>query len=405
MKFQLQSGSLVALFDRPDDAIPGPMSSDRSVGELLLTALQNPLELPRLSECVVPGDRVAIVVDPETPDVIAIITQVWEKFQSGHGDELDATLLFPVDPSGNHWNKLLEELPLHVRNQVAVHVHDPDDETQRSYLANSAAGDRLYLSHYVADADLIVTVGVIGFDNRLGYRGTTSAIYPALSDALTIAEARKLGHADRQPDAKHPLRDLIDEIGWLLGTQFAVQIVPDSNGQITGAFCGSPEQVTKVGRESLNHRWRISVDEPSELVVVSIPGPAHNAWKQLGAALETATTIVADGGRIVVVADLPATFGDGMEMLRRVNDSGDVLEPMRQQPTDDATEVTQLVRALEHASVFVWSNLDAAVIEDLGMQPLANESEFQRSVANSGSVSVLADANYAFATVSQVSPT
>ena len=192
MKVSINSGSVNATFEVSEDAC---IHQVEAAGANIIGAdLSAPMALPPLHECVVPGDNVTIVVDPETPQVVDLINAVWEQFQSNSVTDLHFTLVLPPDNSGNNWKALVDKLPVSVTGQMAVEVYDPADENQRRYLASSAAGERVYLAHHIIDADLIVTIGVIGFDALFGFRGTNSGIYPAFSDvaALKAAEAMRL---------------------------------------------------------------------------------------------------------------------------------------------------------------------------------------------------------------------
>ncbi len=366
---------------------------------MLSTALKNPLGLPVLPECVVPGDRVVIVVDPETPNVVDVVTQVWTQFVELNTDEPDVTLLLPASSGGVGSQSIIDDLPVHVRSQLATHIHDPTDENQRRYLASSAGGERLYLSHYLTDADLIISVGTIAFDGVLGYRGTSSAIYPAFSDVEAIRSAKRDCDSVLVPEDKRPLRDLVDEIGWLLATQFTVQIIPDPAGGIDCVFCGATDETMTAGKRHLNERYRLTLNEEIHLAVVSIPGNSDFGWRQFGAALATAARIVGDDGRIAVVADLPANIGPGLEMLRRSNSPEDLLQSLSEDPSEDAVEVTQLIHALRTSQVFLFSNLDASFVEDLGILPISTEAELQRAIDSSDSVTVVPCANYVWAQV------
>ncbi len=402
MDYQLKSGPLAALIQLPEAALLfGTNIEGRD--DAVLSALQKPLGLPPLEQCVVPGDRVVIVVDPDTPALIEILTLVWEQFQASLGDELDATLVLPADAKGDGWKSLLDELPVHIRNQVAVHIHDPGNEQHRSYLATSASGERIYLSHYLTDADLVITIGVVCFDHLFGYRGTNSSVFPALSDADSIAATRRLTELQQTPRDKRPLRELADEIGWLLGTQFAVQVIPGMQDAPGDALCGAPDEVMKAGRDLLNQRWQLTVDEEFELAVVSIPANSVNPWRQLTAALETAAQLVGDGGRIAALAELPGSIGPAMEMLRRCTDPEELLKPLRREPLEDAAEVTQLINILSRCSVFLMSNLDPSFVEDLGVLSLASAAELQRLIDASESTIVVPSANYAWAQVATAS--
>ncbi|MCP4509975.1 MAG: DUF2088 domain-containing protein, partial [Fuerstiella sp.] len=311
MHLQLTSGTSVAKLNLPDGTVVHS-TTENDEPDKLSAALLNPLGLPVLSECVVPGDRVVIVIDPETPDVVDVVTQVWAQFQELDTDELDVTLLLPASSGGSGSQSVVDELPVHVRSQLAAHIHDPTDEDQRRYLASSAGGERLYLSHYLTDADFIISIGTIGFDALLGYRGTSGAIYPAFSDVDAIRSAKRDCNSELMPEDKRPLRELVDEIGWLLGTQFTVQIIPGPAGGIDSVFCGATDEAMAAGKQHLNEQYCLTLEEEIHLAVVSIPGNSDFGWRQFGAALATAARIVGDDGRIAVVAELPAHIGPGL---------------------------------------------------------------------------------------------
>ena len=401
MEIKLHSGSLTLELNVPDETVVHGSESTERRRDILSDALQHPLELPALHECVVPGDRVVLVLDPATPNPVNAVVQVWEQFQSAGGLELDATLLLPPDIHGDDWKAFLDELPVHFRNQVAVHIYDPAIEDQRRYLASSAAGERVYLSHYLTDADLVVSIGVISFDVLFGVQGTNSAIYPTFSEAPAVLATRKAANLSQTPDDKRPLRELVDEIGWLLGTQFCVQMIPTAKSTDQSVLCGAPDAVMKVGREILDADFRITIDEEFDMAIVTLQQQALDGWKQFGAALASAKRLVGEDGRIAVIAELPDAFRAGLDLLRRGTEPAAVTKLLERQPTEDAIETLQVIDAIEHARVYLLSNLDASVVEDLGMLPLANQVELQRLTDSAETLIVVHDANYIWSTVAQ----
>lgn len=401
MEIKLHSGSLAVELSVADAIVVYGCDSTERCRDSLSRALQHPLELPVLQECVVPGDRVVLVLDPATPDPVHAVVQVWEQFQSAGAIELDATLLLPSDSHGKDWKAFLDELPIHFRNQVAVHIYDPAIEEQRRYLASSAAGERIYLSHYITDADLIVSIGVISFDLLFGVQGTNSAIYPAFSESSVSLNARKDVNLFLTPDDKRPLRELVDEIGWLLGTQFCVQMIPTAKSVDQTVLCGAPDAVMKAGREILDVDLRVAVDEEFDMAIVTLQQQTLDGWKQFGAALASAKRLVGEDGRIAVIAELPDTYGMGLDLLRRGTEAAEVSKILDRNPTEDAIETLQIIDAIVHARVYLLSNLAASVVEDFGMLPLANQSELQRLTDSAESLIVVHDANYVWATVAQ----
>lgn len=392
----LSSGRMQVPVQVPEGTAIPPSADDPSVSgeQKISAAIHNPRDLPPLSECIVPGDRVVLVIDPETPALPEAIVTVIEQLQLvGQGD-VHTTFLLPQDPSGSDWLALREQLPVHIQNQITVQIHDPEDETQRGYLASSSSGERIYLNRLLLDADLIITVGIAGFDSVLGFHGTTSAIYPALSDTEAIQQVRVSGHPELTPDQSRPVRTLIDEIGWLLGTQFTLQIIPDAQGGIGFALAGMPDRVQVAAQEILNQRWRFVSEQSFDLVVISVPAQGGFGWRQIGAALESVCRIVPQGGRIAIVADVDFPEGPGASMLRRCSDPDELLKPLRSDPTPDAREVIQLILALQRARLYLYSSIDGDLLEELGIFALSAPEELQRLIDASNSTAVIAGANY-----------
>jgi nickel-dependent lactate racemase len=398
-EIQLTSGpvssSLQASVNQPLIPIPAQVISP---SERCREALLNPLGYPELVRCVVPGDRVILVVDPETPFAAEIVSTVWEQLQSVTDGGVLLTLLLPPDHSGNSWQWLRDQFPLHVQQQITVHVHDPADSSQISYIASTSGGERIYLNRLLSDADLIITVGIIAFDGLLGFRGTSSILFPTFSDIATQQSSQSQGHPELTPEQQRPFREMIDEVGWLLGTQFTVQAIPGAAGLPAEILAGLPEDVLARGKELVERTWRVSVEEMLEGAVISVPGGAFG-WKQLGQALENTTNIVQQGGRIVIVADLPIPEGPAATMLRRCQDPEELLKPLRREPTIDSVEFAQLIQALRRVRVYLLSQLPAELVEELGMIPVSDSAELQRLVATIEDCKCIPFANYAWCEV------
>ena len=398
-EIQLTSGpvcsSLQASVNQPLIPIPDQVISP---SERCREALLNPLGYPELVRCVVPGDRVILVVDPETPFAAEIISTVWEQLQSVTDGGVLLTLLLPPDQSGTGWQWLRDQFPLHVQQQITVHVHDPADSSQISYIASTSGGERIYLNRLLSDADLIITVGIIAFDGLLGFRGTSSILFPTFSDIATQQSSQSQGHPELTPEQQRPFREMIDEVGWLLGTQFTVQAIPGAAGLPAEILAGLPEDVMTRGKELVDRSWRVSVEEMLEGAVISVPGGAFG-WKQLGQALENTTNIVQQGGRIVIVADLPIPEGPAATMLRRCQDPEELLKPLRREPTVDSVEFAQLIQALRRVRVYLLSQLPSELVEELGMIPVSDSAELQRLVATIEDCKCIPFANYAWCEV------
>jgi hypothetical protein len=293
-------------------------------------------------------------------------------------------------------------LPERVRDEVIWKIHDPTDDKAIGYLASCADGERIYLAREVLDADFVVPIARLGFDSVQGRRSAMHSFYPGLSNTEAFTKSRGQGHSELGPDDERPFGQRVQEIGWLLGIQFAMQILPSSgHGGAAGILAGHPDSIAQRGRTLLDENWRVRVDQRGETAVVSIPtGPDEaTGWEQLGEALEAASRLIIREGRIVVLSDLSAEPGPGMETLRACRSAKAALQPLRKQLPPDLVAASQIAAAADWASVYLLSRLPSQLVEESFMTPLENEREVTRLLSTCDGCIVLAGAQHAYTDV------
>lgn len=363
--------------------------------------LRQPLEFPALELALVPDDRIVVVLDRGIPSAAEIINAVWSSMVPAGIDPTHVTILQPASTNAGTIADPRRLLPDDVRDQITWKIHDPTAAEGTGYLASSAAGERLYLAREVLDADFVLPIGRLGYDSMLGRRELTSAFYPGLSTPDAFARAIGQGHRELGPDDERPLRQLIHEVSWLLGIQFAIQVLPSNgHGGMAGVLVGNTDQVSKQGKTLLDESWRVSVDQRGETVLVAIPssGDATN-WDDLGAALDAAQKLVIQGGRIIVLSDLAAQPGAGIELIRASRSAKAALQPLRKAAPPDVLAATQLASAAEWASIYLLSNIEPSIVEELFMTPLQNEQEATRLLETCDGCIVLAGAQHTYSEI------
>lgn len=347
-------------------------------------ALATPLDFPPLEQAVIPDDRVVLVLDRNVPEAETLVSAVWDRLHGRGVDAAQVTVLQPADPSAGAPTDPRGGLPSEIRGKVGWQVHESvtEDSGTLHYLATTAAGERVYLSGTLLDADVVIAIGRMGFDSLIGYRGTNSVFFPGLSTAEAMKRSQGQGHTELGPDDERPLRQMVDEIGWLLGTQFAVQAVPSAGGGVSEVLAGAIDSVFRKGRELLSERWTAQLSERVETVVVAIDDDAGgHDWQQVAAALSVAKRLVVRDGRIIVLSQLAETPGQGMELLRQAEEPLDVVRTLRDLGPDDLSAATQFAEAVDWARVYLLSNLESDLVEDLFCVPVESDSEVLRLLA------------------------
>jgi nickel-dependent lactate racemase len=358
-------------------------------------ALAHPFEYPPLEQCVVPGDQIVLVLDRHTPCSAELVLEVWKTLAHRGVNATDVTILQPADFRGPSPRDPRSALAESVRNDIRWVVHDPTNSSDCTYLASTASGERVYLSRAILDADVIIPIGPLGFDPVLGYRGTHSVFYPGLSDVDAMRKAVGQGHDELTPDDDRPMRQIIDEVAWLLGSQFAVQVIPGSGAGIAEVSAGQADAVQKLGRQRLNKFWRMDVPQRPELVIAAVEADATgHTWSQIATALDTARRIVARDGRVLLLTELAELPSDGIRLISECRAPRDALRPLRTAAPPDLMSATQLAHAIDWTNVYLLSRLDSQLVEDLFMIPLGGLDEAQRLLSGDEPCAIVGGAQH-----------
>ncbi|MFO1020087.1 MAG: lactate racemase domain-containing protein [Planctomycetales bacterium] len=378
---------------------PSPPSLP-DLGDKVASALAVPLEYPPLAKAVVPGDKVVIALDRGTPEASILVEELWKVLKNGGVEAQDLLILQPPSLSGQNESDPRSRLPKEDQAQVQWRIHDATNTKGLAYLSSTVGGERIYLARELIDADLVLTVGPIEFDPVAGYRGGGSVLYPGLSNVEAIARVHGQGHLELGPDDERPLRQVIDEVTWLLGVQFSLQVVAGDGEGVSAVFAGLDTAVFQKGKEFLNSQRLILTDSRVPVVLVCVDADAGGIhWAQVGTALATARNLVAKGGKIIVLSELSDEPGEGLKLLQGTRHARDILKPLRQQAPPDLITATQVTHAVDWSEVFLMSRLDGTLVDELFMTPIESTQEALRLLKSEETGIVIGGAQHTFGQV------
>ncbi|MFH1302852.1 MAG: lactate racemase domain-containing protein [Planctomycetota bacterium] len=360
-------------------------------------ALNNPLELPPLNLAIVPGDKITVIVDDQTPAVSEILNSLWNYF-SGCGIEAgDVTILQSPSAQSDLQQKLKDAVAPELQEKAQWITHDPEAKETHGYLGTSAGGERIYLSKHILEADFILPIELVGYDPLIGYVGGGSSIYPGFSSQEAIVKSRGQSHRELTPAESRPLRQLIDEVGWMLGLQYSLQVIPASGSGVSEIVFGSSEAAFRKSKELLDQYWKLQPSYKSEVVVIAVEGgPAGHHWNQLGSVLETARNLVTQDGRVVLLTQIDAEFGEGMRILSSCHEPLDAIKPLRDRQPNDLVTATQMALTGDWALISLLSKASSNDVEDLFIIPIEDEAEVQRLLQTDETVTFIASAQHAY---------
>jgi len=385
---ELADGALADEFGASQAGLSGGLAAATTA------ALAAPMDYPALAQCTTPADRVALVLDATAPCLAEVAAAMVEGLTVAGVDPNAVTVL--------HSRAAAEDpcrlVPEAIRRRLTQSIHDPADRRQLAYLAASESGQPILIHRALHEADLVLPVGCLRAEGSAGYFGIHGLIFPTFSDAKTIERFRGLGSLDPKGERRRELSAEADHVAWLLGIHFTVQLVPAGGDGVLHVLAGESESVRRRGRTLYNAAWTCPAARRSNLVVAAIEGGGpQQTWENLGRALQAAEGFVEPDGAVALCCDLAESPGPAMQRLASAPSRAAALRQVNKDRPADALPAALLARALDHHKVYLLSRLDAPLVEELDMIPLADTAELCRLVQQHSSCTLLSNAPYATA--------
>jgi hypothetical protein len=211
----------------------------------------------------------------------------------------------------------------------------------------------------------------------------------------TIQRFRNRAALNGQGSRKRELCAEVDNVAWLLGINFTVQLIPAAGGRVLHVVAGESNAVRRQARELYRAAWSWPAAGRASLVVASIEGDAaQQTWENVGRTLQAAGKFVEADGAIAVCCDLATGPGPALQRMAHapLPDSGLPQDGPKRPP--DALPAAQLARALQQYKVYLLSRLDPSVVEELDVFPLAGPDELARLTRRHRSCILLSNAQY-----------
>jgi nickel-dependent lactate racemase len=363
-------------------------------------ALETPHGFPALRRALTPDDHVAIVVDEHLPHLPELLVPIFEHVGKAGVSSKRITLLCPPSDCSHDWR---DELPA-VYHDVAMEFHDRANRKRLSYLATTRRGRRLYINRTAVDADQLIVLARRGYDPLLGYSGSEGLLFPGLSDEATCKDLATQLTAAVPGKEPWPVQREAEEVAWLLGAPFMLQVIEGAGNELTHILGGLADSGVE-GQRLLNARWRITVDELADTVVAGISGnPAHHQFSDLASGLAAAARVVKPDGRIALLSQTNPTLNRGAEMLRQADDPEEALSQLHKENPPDMAAAFQWASAARHASLYLLSGIPTDTVEELFATPLERASQVQQLLSGDGTYLFLPDAHKTMAVLGKSAP-
>jgi nickel-dependent lactate racemase len=264
-------------------------------------------------------------------------------------------------------------------------------ESPLADLGTTSLGCPVVLRRRVAEAALLIAVGVVEPHLYAGFSGGVKAVAIGCAGEPTIAWTHRpafigssgveLGRLDG-----NPFQETLREIGTRTALRFAVNAVVDDEGRPTALLAGDPARAQASLAAAHAAAWFRPVDGPYDVIVAGVPAPkSENLYQASRAATYIglqSRPALADGGTIVLCADLPRGAGDGpgernfAALLAGASTPAEIVARGLREPLGPGGQRAFVVaRVLERSRVAVAGDSAPGWLEELGIEAYATVAD------------------------------
>jgi len=359
--------------------------------ETVKKAVSHPILSPRLSEIAKLGDKVAIVVTDITrrcPDNIIMPVILSELKRAGVRTK-DITAVIAL---GIHRPMTQEEIMAKIGEeafrQVKVVNHNCQDKSQMIYIGTTRRlKTPIWVNKIVAEADVIITTGVVEAHTFAGYSGGRKSIVPGVSGEEAIAAVHRPEWLDDPRVGTsiikgNPVHEDMIEMARLVGVDFIVNVVLNCKDKMVQATAGDLIAAHEKLIATYDKMYKVKIHEQADIVISS---PAYPKDINLYQATRAANNIVLvpepsvkKGGVIIIPAPCQEGVGDELfyEWMKTARTPLEALERTKREYKTGAHKPCLLSKILCHAEVIMANSvLPDRIIREMHLTPAKTVDE------------------------------
>jgi nickel-dependent lactate racemase len=270
--------------------------------------------------------------------------------------------------TGTHFPMTREEIskivPFEIFENYKILNHNCDSDTDNVFLGITHLNTPVYVNKHYQESKIKIVVGNIEPHHYMGFSGGVKSAAIGLAARATI----NANHSHLiDPDAKaanyysNPCRKDVEEIGKMMGIDYALNVILNTEKQIIKALWGNPVVVMKKGIELSAEISRTIIERPFDIVIASAGGyPKDINLYQAQKALTNAAEITKDGGDVYLVAacDEGAGNSDFYSFLEDARTPAEIIKKFREVGFSVGPhKAFQIARIAERVNIHLISNM------------------------------------------------
>jgi nickel-dependent lactate racemase len=367
----------------------------RSNVDAVRLALAVPIDSPRISELVHPGQKIAIITSDITRPCPSerLLPPIMDELTAAGVRDVDVTVIFGL---GSHRKQTDAERERLVGSEMTARLRCIDsDPNQTVFIGRTSRGTPIEVFEPVMQANVRIVLGNVEPHYFAGYSGGAKALVPGVCSVQTIRSNHALmvdSRARAGNITDNPVRLDIEEGAAMIGIDFMLNVVLDSEKNILAAAAGNPTTAHRWACRVVDALSTTPIHELADIVIVSSGGyPKDINMYQAQKALDNAAVAVKTGGQIIWVAECPEGLGhQTFEKWMVGSKPAQILERIQQDFVLGGHKAAAIARVQQRAVILLVSALPDELVQACNMEPYPDlDTAFKAAVERSGQKPVI----------------
>ncbi|WP_028308730.1 nickel-dependent lactate racemase [Desulfitibacter alkalitolerans] len=303
---------------------PNPVNGLVNLKSKIIEALRKPINSRPLVELASGKKRIVIVITDitrPTPDHL-LIPAILKELEGVGVNRKDITILVATGlHRPNNRIELSERLGEDVVNQYRIVNHVAINKEEQVYLGQTTQDCPIWINRIVAEADLVISTGIIEPHFYAGFSGGRKNI------AIGVAGEETIMFQHRCQVFDHPCTQIGNvegnifhenamEIAQKVGLDFMVNVVLNNKGEVAGIIAGHVKDAFDEGVRIGKAVYQVEIEEQADIAIAGIGFPKdtnlYQATRGASCIAFSPYPAVKKGGLIIIPAETREGAGQGV---------------------------------------------------------------------------------------------
>ena len=344
---------------------PGQTETPSDGGDgLIREALKSPIGTPPLRDLARGKKRAVVIVSDHSRPTPSrrLLPFVLEELAAGGVGKEQVIVVVALGLHSPPTSEMLERmLGPELVGSLSVRCHDPDNKENLIDLGKTKRGTPVTVNRVVAEADIVVGLGVVEPHRMFGWSGGAKSILPGVSARDTVnSNHGRVATWKNGIDMieGNDIREDAEEAARMAGPSFIVNCVLNREKGIVGVFAGDLIAAHRAAVALARSFSVFRLSQQVNIALISIGGPPRDLdfYQAHGKGIASTQHVLRDGGILILATGCEQGIGaaDFRDLLR--GSMEEIEQRAREQVFSVAmNKAEDMVRFLKRARLFLVS--------------------------------------------------